>query len=105
MHHAEIASQQATDLSALKSGLTMVRQQLEKFLADQGLVAIATKGEKLDPTRHEAIARVEDDTIEEGTIIDEIQRGYTLNGSLVRPARVRVAARGWSYQPQWDLRR
>ena len=31
-------------------------------------------------------------TVEEGTIVDEIQRGYTMNGTIVRPARVSVAA-------------
>lgn len=91
--HAQLSSQQATDAESLKKGLAMVLGQFEKFLADQGLVAIKAKGEKLDPSKHEAIARVPSDDLEEGTVVDEIQRGYTLNGQIVRPARVSVAAK------------
>lgn len=90
---AELATQNATDITNVKKGVTMVRQQFEKFLTDAGLTPIETKGEKLDPHRHEAIARVFDSGKEEGVIVDEIQRGYTLNGQVIRPARVRVAAK------------
>lgn len=90
---AELSSRQTTDLDALKKGLSMVRQQFEKFLADQGLTPIKAKGEKLDPSLHEAVARVSSEELDEGVIVDEIQRGYTLNGQLVRPSRVSVAAK------------
>ena len=89
---AESSSRHATNVESLKKGLTMVLGQFEKFLADQGLVQIKAKGEKMDPSLHEAIARVPSEELEEGMIVDEIQRGYTLNGQLVRPARVSVAA-------------
>lgn len=89
--HAELATQKATDAESVKQGLSMVLKQFEKFLADQGLQTIKAKGEKLDPSLHEAIARVPSSELDEGTIVDEIQRGYTLNGQIVRPARVSVA--------------
>jgi molecular chaperone GrpE len=54
-------------------------------------VPIKTKGEKLDPHRNEAIARVETTEFEDGTVIDEVQRGYTWQDRVVRPSRVRVA--------------
>jgi molecular chaperone GrpE len=91
--HAEVANQKATDVESMKKGLSMVLKQFEKFLADQGLVPIKAKGEKLDPHQHEAIARIPSAELEEGTIVDEIQRGYTLNGQIVRPARVSVATK------------
>jgi molecular chaperone GrpE len=47
----------------------------------------------LDPLKHEAIVRVPSADQEEGTVVDEIQRGYTWNGQIVRPARVSVAAK------------
>jgi molecular chaperone GrpE len=90
---AESSSHQATDLGTIKKGLTMLRAHFEKFLADQGLVPITAKGEQLDPLKHEAIARVPSADLEEGTVVEEIQRGYTLNGQIVRPARVSVAAK------------
>ena len=89
--HAGVSSRNATDVDSMKKGLLMVLQQFEKFLAEQGLVPIKAKGEKLDPSQHEAIARVPSAELDEGTIVDEIQRGYTLNGQIVRPARVSVA--------------
>lgn len=88
---AEMSSRNAKDVESLKKGLSMVLGQFEKFLADQGLVPIKAKGEKLDPSFHEAIARVPNMELEEGMIVDELQRGYTLNGQLVRPSRVSVA--------------
>jgi molecular chaperone GrpE len=90
---AELSSQQSSDAASLKKGLSLLKGQFEKFLTDQGLVAIEAKGQQLDPLKHEAIARVPSADLEEGTVVDEIQRGYTLNGQIVRPARVSVAAK------------
>ncbi|MBV9080400.1 MAG: nucleotide exchange factor GrpE [Elusimicrobia bacterium] len=87
------ASERAKDVDSLKKGLRLLRDQFEKFLLDQGLSPIETKGKILDPHLHEAIAQVHDANLEEGAIVDEVQRGYTLNGQIVRPARVRVAAK------------
>jgi molecular chaperone GrpE len=93
MAQADASSRNATDADVLKKGLRLLREQLEKFLTDQGLVPIAAAGEKMDPLKHEAIAQVFDANVPEGTVVDEIQKGYTLNGQVVRPARVRVAAK------------
>lgn len=93
MAQADSSSAKATDVAVLKKGFAMLRGQFEKFLSEQGLVAIKAAGEVMDPQHHEAIAQVFDTDLPEGTIVDEIQKGYTLNGQVVRPARVRVAAK------------
>jgi molecular chaperone GrpE len=93
MAQAELSTRTATDLKVIQQGVSLLKDQFEKFLTEQGLVPIRTKGEKLDPLRHEAIARVEDPNLEEGAIVDEIQRGYVLGDRVVRPSRVRVAAK------------
>lgn len=90
---AELSTRTATDIKVIQQGVSLLKDQFEKFLTEQGLVPIRTKGEKLDPLRHEAIARVEDPNLEEGAIVDEIQRGYALGDRVVRPSRVRVAAK------------
>lgn len=90
---AEQSSKQATDVESIKKGLAQVKEKFEKFLAEQGLQPIKARGEKLDPARHEAIARVVNEELEEGIVVDEIQRGYTLNGQIVRPTRVSVSAK------------
>jgi molecular chaperone GrpE len=99
LSQAVAANQNATDIASIKKGLSMLLGQFEKFLTDQGLVTIKAKGEKLDPSKHEAILRVPHEELEEGMIVDEIQRGYTLNGQLVRPARVSVAVKPVSTAP------
>lgn len=91
--HAEDASHKATDLDAIKKGLTLVRQQFEKFLADQKVVPIKSKGEKMDPHLHEAVAQDVRDDAEEGQIVEEIQRGYKLADRVLRPSRVKVAVK------------
>ena len=93
MAQAEISSRNATDAETLRRGLALLKDQFDKFLTEQGLVPIKTKGEKMDPLKHEAVAVVETTDHEEGTIVDEIQRGYTLFDRVVRPSRVRVASK------------
>ena len=90
---AENATKQATDINSLKQGLAMVQQQFEKFLKDQGLVPIKSVGEKFDPHQHEAIVQEVNEDLEEGTILNEIQRGYALKGRVIRPARVSVSTK------------
>ncbi len=92
MVQAQISAEGAKDVEVLKKGIALLKNQVDKFLTDQGLVAIEAKGKKLDPNMHEAIAQVIDPSLEDGLIVDEIQRGYTLNGAIVRPSRVRVAS-------------
>jgi molecular chaperone GrpE len=98
--HAEEASHKATDLDAIKKGLTLVRQQFEKFLTDQKVVPIKSKGEKMDPHLHEAVAQDVRGDAEEGQIVEEIQRGYKLADRVLRPSRVKVAVKPGADKPK-----
>jgi len=74
-----------------------VRLTYDQFLAELkkfGLERIASEGEMFDPNRHEAIAQVPWEGKPEGTVLAESRRGYLLNGRLLRPAQVTVAAGG-----------
>lgn len=75
----------------LLKGICMIEQQLRGVLQSYGAERVATVGEFFDPARHEAVARVESSEVCEGTIVEELQSGYLLNGRLLRPAQVRVA--------------
>src|SRR5260221_1440983 len=81
---AEESTKNASDVQSIKHGLAMVHQQFEKFLKEQGLVIIKAVGEKFDPHQHEAIMQQVSEDVEEGTILSEIQRGYSLQGHVVR---------------------
>jgi molecular chaperone GrpE len=72
-------------------GLYLIRTQLEDTLRQQGLErVIVSVGQLFDPNLQEAIASVESDK-PSGTVVEEVERGYLLNGKLIRPARVKVA--------------
>ena len=72
-------------------GLLQVGVKIREFLKNQGVEEIKTEGEKFDPRWHEAVEEVEDKNVESGMIVEEIQKGYTINSKLLRPAKVRVA--------------
>lgn len=74
----------------VEKGIVLIRSQLEDILRRRGLEAIAAIGQKFNPALHEAIAEVEADG-EEGMVAEELQKGYTLNGKVVRPARVKIS--------------
>jgi len=78
----------------LIKGLKMVYLQFKELLAGEGLTEIKTVGEKFDPNLHEAIASEPAEGKEDGEILLEVQKGYTIGDELLRPARVKVASKG-----------
>jgi molecular chaperone GrpE len=81
----------ANDVASLKIGLDYIAMQLEAALTESGLAPIETQGQKFDPSKHDALEEIEVDGAEPGTIVEETQRGYTLDGQVLRPSRVKVA--------------
>lgn len=75
----------------LKQGVGMIHRQLESALARHGVHRVAALGEPFDPSVHEAVARTEDDGVDEPIVREEMQSGYTLYDRLLRPAMVKVA--------------
>ncbi len=80
-------------------GLLMMKNQLKEFLKNQGIEEIKTIGEAFNPNLHEVIEEIEPSfakategkEIKTGIIVEEIQKGYQINGHLLRPAKVKVA--------------
>lgn len=87
------AQSQEEQVEALTEGIMMIRRQLLSVLSKRGIAPIETKGKLFDPAYHEAVHQVRTDEIAEGTVADEIQKGYMLKGRVLRPARVAVAVR------------
>jgi len=73
----------------LEDGVRLVHRALATLLAKEGLAEIETNG-KFDPHVHEALLSQPSDA-EEGSVIEVVQKGYTLGDRVVRPARVVVA--------------
>ncbi len=74
-------------------GFAQIKNQLCDFLKKEGIEAIEVLGKPFNPATMEAVgeAEAEAEGGDEGTIVDELQRGYTLHGKLIRPAKVKVA--------------
>jgi len=71
-------------------GISQIRSQLQDFLRKEGVEEIKTIGKKFDPNFHEALEKIEKEDKEPGEVIEEIQKGYILNGRVIRPARVKI---------------
>lgn len=69
-------------------GVGVIKKQFEDYLKTQGVEAVAAKGEKFDPVKHDAIESVEGN--EPDTVAEEFQKGYQINGEVLRPAKVKV---------------
>jgi len=72
-------------------GLMMLQKQLTEVLQSEGLEEIKAVGEQLDPELHEVVSYVETDEKPENIVVEEVQRGYTLNGRVIRPSLVVVS--------------
>ena len=81
-----------TDFVAFLDGIKLVHAQFLAGLENFGVTAIDSgKGTSFDPNYHEAVYKEHSETYESGTIISEAQKGYLLNGRLLRPSMVSVS--------------
>jgi molecular chaperone GrpE len=79
--------------SAWVEGIAAIDRKLRALLESEGVSIIdAAAGSRFDPREHDAIASVPGSGLPEGTIVDEVRRGYRLRDRVIRPALVAVAA-------------
>ena len=78
--------------SLLLEGVRLVRSELSAALARVGIESFDPAGEQFDPAHHEAMAQQTVEGADSGTVVEVYQPGYRLNGTVIRPARVVVAA-------------
>jgi molecular chaperone GrpE len=76
----------------LTAGIRLVQKDLASALERVGIEAFSPKGETFDPNHHEAMVSQPVEGAESGTVVEVYQQGYRLNGTVIRPARVVVAA-------------
>jgi molecular chaperone GrpE len=77
----------------MSSGFVAIYRRLNGILQSQGIVPYPSLGERFDPLRHEAVGLTESQDVDPGTVVAELSRGYRWGDEVLRPARVRVAAR------------
>jgi molecular chaperone GrpE len=73
-------------------GFELIYKQLMDSMKRFGLEHIEAKGQAFDPNIHQAVSTQSTDEVAEGTVLEELRRGYRLNGKLLRPVMVIVAA-------------
>jgi molecular chaperone GrpE len=88
-----VATGAKADASSLAAGQEATLKLLQKALERFAVITLDPQGEPFDPARHEAMVMQESATAEPHSVLQVVQRGYELNGRLLRPARV-IVARG-----------
>lgn len=78
-------------LDVVKEGFKAIESQFFTILKNENIERITCIGEKFDPSLHEVILVRSDSSVEEDTILEEIQAGYKLNSVLLRPSKVIIA--------------
>ena len=76
---------------SVKEGLELTLKSLEGSLNSSSIEVIDTNNKNFDPEKHEAISLIEDDSLDTNTIIDVVQKGYTIMDRTLRPAKVVVS--------------
>ncbi|HLM26159.1 MAG TPA: nucleotide exchange factor GrpE [Thermoleophilaceae bacterium] len=75
----------------LAEGVKLVHSELLAVLQRNGVEQFDPSGERFDPTFHEALSTREEEQTDSGVVLDVIEKGYRVNGSVLRPARVVVS--------------
>ena len=81
----------ASEASAMAEGIELSLKLLIGAMERQGIAVVDPIGAPFDPNLHEAMTMVDNAEVEPGSVVDVFQKGYTVNGRLIRPARVIVA--------------
>ena len=92
LDHLELALKAAEGHEDVVKGFHMVAGELRAALERVGIQPFSPKGEAFDPNEHEAMAQQPVEGAEPGTVVEVYQSGYRINGAVLRPARVVVAA-------------
>jgi molecular chaperone GrpE len=91
LDHLELALKAAEGHEDVVKGFAMVGDELTAALERVGVQAFSPQGEAFDPNEHEAMAQQPAEGVDPGTVVEVYQRGWRLNGAVLRPARVVVA--------------
>jgi len=85
--------QESAQLKCFFDGLDKIKRQLEDFLAKEGIEPIKTFGQQFDPNTMEVVEEIvgAPTAHNSGEVVEEVQKGYTLHGKLIRPAKVKIS--------------
>ncbi|MFH0827646.1 MAG: nucleotide exchange factor GrpE [Candidatus Omnitrophota bacterium] len=87
----ELSQEKHEDYVAFLKGVEMILAHLHDLLKKNGVRCIEAEGKCFDPNYQEALMQVENDELPENTVVDEMQKGYTMNDKVIRTAKVQVS--------------
>ncbi len=87
---------------SVAEGVKIVYEHLKGILRSQGVEPIESHSERFDPTHHEAITQRSEAGKEDGVVLEELQKGYKLNGRVIRASRVIVNKAPAGEQPEQE---
>ncbi len=85
------AAEKKDDFKLLHQGVEMILKELHEILKKRGISRMEALGTPFDPHRHEAVTYADSEEHPENMVIEEIQKGYLLEGKVIRPAIVKVS--------------
>lgn len=91
LDRAIISARTETNPKSVLEGMEMILKQLYDILKSLEIEEIPAKGEEFDPECHNAVMHIEDETIDTNTVVEEFQKGYIMNGRVLRHSMVKVA--------------
>lgn len=83
-------AEHAKDIKQVTEGLGYLHKSFSSFLKSEGLTVLEMAGKAYDPHQAEAVEQIEVEAEQVGQVLSEVQRGYSFQGRVIRPARVRV---------------
>lgn len=79
------------EIKGFLTGFEMIFKQLNDVLKQSGLEVIDCVGKAFDPQKHDGVMQVEDDSVEDNTVLEDLRTGYMFKDKVIRPSMVKVA--------------
>lgn len=85
------STKNTNNVDSIREGIEKILKEFQQILKQEGVKPIIAKGNKFNPSQHEAVSIVETDQLPEDTITEEFRKGYYFKSKVLRPAMVKVA--------------
>jgi molecular chaperone GrpE len=91
LEHAAATTRSGTDAQGVAEGLDVIRRLFQTTLEKAAVKSIEALGNEFDPNFHQAVTQVESTDGRDNIVVEEVRKGYLLEGRLLRPAMVKVS--------------
>jgi len=91
IERAILSCEEGEEVTNIREGLELTMKAYESSLKSSGIEPIECDGQSFDPEKHEALSMIEDDSLEPNSIIEVIQKGYSILDRTLRPSKVIVS--------------